>query len=407
MKRHKCLLCSMALYWLLFCLNEPCFAARFVDNGDATLTDTKTNLMWQWADDGQKIWIEGASISCDDLILGGYDDWRLPRIDELTTIIDYSRSDPALDQIFFGRSTSYWTSTLGIPCANTASYWKVDFINGKTGEDCGSTSTYHYGRCVRGGPYWSLDPTERFSPNTSHTIKDNFYGYIWQRSDDGETKTWEDATLYCDELDLDSYTDWRMPTIIELQTMINYSTRPTYVMNWFTLQSAAHWTATPYVNEEKAFWYVNFSNGIQNAATSNLELYTLCVRGGPGPSQLPDLVVLSISGPTSGVIGKTISVNNTIKNRGTEEATPFLTGLYLSKNATIDPIKDRLLGGRSLLNGLLAGTRSQRSSLVLIPPDVKPGTYYLGAIADLTNALEESNEKNNSRVSTKTIQVTK
>jgi len=127
MKRQKCILCSMAVYWLLFCVSVPSLAARFTDNGDGTVTDTKTNLMWQWADDGQKIWIEGASISCDDLVLGGYDDWRLPRIDELTTIIDYSNFDPALDEIFFGRSTSYWSSTQGILCANTSSYWKVDF----------------------------------------------------------------------------------------------------------------------------------------------------------------------------------------------------------------------------------------------------------------------------------------
>ncbi len=48
---------------------------------------------------------------CEDLVLGGYDDWRLPNIDELETIIDYSRFDPAIDPVFNCRSGNYWSSS--------------------------------------------------------------------------------------------------------------------------------------------------------------------------------------------------------------------------------------------------------------------------------------------------------
>jgi len=64
----------------------------FVDNGDGTVSDFATGLMWQKADDGTgRDWQEALSYA-ENLELAKYSDWRLPNAKELQSIVDYIRS---------------------------------------------------------------------------------------------------------------------------------------------------------------------------------------------------------------------------------------------------------------------------------------------------------------------------
>jgi hypothetical protein len=94
---------------------------RFVDNGDGTVTDNCTGLMWQkdTADtngDGQidgddrLPWCDGLAY-CQNLTFAGHDDWRLPNIRELESIVDYGRSGPATDPVFGAVSSFHWSSS--------------------------------------------------------------------------------------------------------------------------------------------------------------------------------------------------------------------------------------------------------------------------------------------------------
>jgi hypothetical protein len=96
---------------------------RFVDHGDGTVTDTCTGLMWQRqtgdvdADGGigeQDLvtWCGGLAY-CEGLTLGGHDDWRLPNVRELQSLVDYGRTWPALDPVFEapGGFSCYMSST--------------------------------------------------------------------------------------------------------------------------------------------------------------------------------------------------------------------------------------------------------------------------------------------------------
>ena len=114
-----------------------------------TVTDHKTGLIWQQADDGMEKEWNVAKTYCDKLILGGHEDWRLPRIDELQTIVAYSRFDPAIDPVFDCRSDFYWSSS---KYKDDADYiWYVFFTNGAADVFGGNYSFFV--RCVRGGPW--------------------------------------------------------------------------------------------------------------------------------------------------------------------------------------------------------------------------------------------------------------
>lgn len=99
----------------------------FEDNGDGTISDHATGLMWQQADNGEFYDWEGALFYAENLEYAEYTDWRLPNAKELQSILDYSRSpqstnSPAIDPIFSvseindpegnpGHYPFFWTST--------------------------------------------------------------------------------------------------------------------------------------------------------------------------------------------------------------------------------------------------------------------------------------------------------
>ncbi len=132
---------------------------RLTDNGDRTVTDNCTGLMWQkdTADvngDGQSTdqdyanWCDALTY-CEDLEFAGHDDWRLPNVRELQSIVDYGRFSPASDPVFGPWSSFYWSSTSYALAPDRA--WVVLFFDGlDNGYD--DKATLHYVRAVRPAP---------------------------------------------------------------------------------------------------------------------------------------------------------------------------------------------------------------------------------------------------------------
>lgn len=87
------------------------------DSVNQVVLDTSTNLMWEDTPDtidtnSNKGW-EEAITQCEDLELAGYDDWRLPNINELDTITDKSTYGPAMSSEFkYRASLKFWSSTV-------------------------------------------------------------------------------------------------------------------------------------------------------------------------------------------------------------------------------------------------------------------------------------------------------
>lgn len=79
-------------YVLLVRGNDLYGENNFVDNGDGTITDFSTGLMWMQEDSGQAMTWEEALLYAEKYDGAGYDDWKLPDAKELQSIVDYSRS---------------------------------------------------------------------------------------------------------------------------------------------------------------------------------------------------------------------------------------------------------------------------------------------------------------------------
>jgi hypothetical protein len=69
-------------------------SSRFTDNGNGTVTDRKTGLMWALSDNGEDIDFEDAGIYCKSFAAGGFNDWRLPDIEELKSLVDLKKKNP-------------------------------------------------------------------------------------------------------------------------------------------------------------------------------------------------------------------------------------------------------------------------------------------------------------------------
>ena len=113
------------------------------------VNDPSTNLMWEdtkHAEDGQVTYLEADSY-CGALKLGEHDDWRVPTVKELLTIVDYKRNEPATLKEFsrVDQDKLYWSST---EYANKSTeFWGVMFEDGNT--DNASAIYDRRVRCVR------------------------------------------------------------------------------------------------------------------------------------------------------------------------------------------------------------------------------------------------------------------
>lgn len=167
----KKLMIAIALF---FC-TTPLYAG-YIDNGNGTVTDTTTGLMWQQdTPDNYMTWKNALSY-CENLDLGGYTDWRLPTIKELRSIVDYSRYNPAIDTTVFKDTFAsfYWSNTTH--SYYTSGAWGVDFYYGYGYAATTSKYDSHYVRAVRSGQPVLLDnlvilviPASRSVTNSSGT----------------------------------------------------------------------------------------------------------------------------------------------------------------------------------------------------------------------------------------------
>jgi len=127
--------------------------AGFSRDSSGVVADSATGLAWQddYSDNGGEIkkasW-QDALVYCEELSLGGKNDWRLPNIRELKSIVDDTKYSPAINSVFTNvTSNYYWSATTS---ASSSIYaWNVTFNYGGDYEYNKTLEVYI--RCVRGG----------------------------------------------------------------------------------------------------------------------------------------------------------------------------------------------------------------------------------------------------------------
>ena len=120
--------------------------------------------------------------------------------------------------------------------------------------------------------------------------------------------------------------------------------------------------------------------------------------GTPAPLlERPDLTVTEVTAPSSGTAGGQISVSASVLNHGATDAGAFQVDFLYSTAPEITPTDTRS-GFGCLFAGLAAGARAVCSGPIGVPASFPSGTYYVGAFADLSGQVTESDEMNNARV---------
>ena len=111
-------------------------------------------------------------------------------------------------------------------------------------------------------------------------VTDAITGLIWQ--DDkgaGVFKSWEDAKSICLALSLGGYTDWRMPTIEELETIIVYGKDNSSLDSIFNPTYNTYWSSTVSPSSSSDIWILNFYTGEDSWSSPKVQNSTRCVRG--------------------------------------------------------------------------------------------------------------------------------
>ncbi len=126
-----------------YTINPP----SYTDNGDGTVTDNVTDLLWQKTDDNTTRTWDNAWAYCQGLSPDGKTNWRLPSANELMSIVHYGLYDPAIDSFAFPETNSsyYWSATTYASGSGSARL--VNFANGVV--YFYKKSNTNYVRCVR------------------------------------------------------------------------------------------------------------------------------------------------------------------------------------------------------------------------------------------------------------------
>ena len=122
-------------------------------------------------------------------------------------------------------------------------------------------------------------------------VTDNITKLQWQDNEEAKTvtKTWEEAKSYCQNLTLGGYTDWRLPTIVELQSIVDdFMYQPSLDTTAFLNYSTSYygyWSSTTFASYNTSnAWIITFTEGLilpnEKYRGDDYNRYVRCVRAG-------------------------------------------------------------------------------------------------------------------------------
>jgi hypothetical protein len=302
---------------------------------------------------------------------GGFSDWRLPTIDELASLVHADRHEPAIDEAYFPNTVDfgYWSSTT-LDDDDGLYAWAVLGWGG-VGSTLKSGSLHV--RAVRGGH----EDSQALIDNGDGTVTDSETGLMWQQlSADAGTMTWQEALAYCEELSLAGYTDWRLPNLNELISIVDFSaSRPSIDVDAFpdTVDDWYH-SSTTGVAVPSSAWSVDFTFGGSNYSSispKSFRKHVRAVRGGPGTP-----IYIPAAAHTPGLGDTNWRTDLQIKPRGAQPATVRIDLLERDRDnssptsvtVTVDPGVS--VRSEDVLSGLFGFTGSAALRITATSGDV-------------------------------------
>lgn len=296
-------------------------ALRYQDNGDGTITDLNTGLMWQQAHDKNHRSLKNATEHVEALTLGGHSDWRVPTIKELYSLANFDGqlmeqedegvSRPYIDTDYFEFqydmkmpfAGQFWSSTVykihavqnftlhdgiqggfgfNFADGHIKSYETGLFFDGTTIQKSdGMFVPGNYVRAVRGTT--SLYDME-YVDNSDDTVTDKSTKLMWAKNDSGKRMDWVEALEYAEKSTLAGHNDWRLPNSKELQSLVDYdkTTFPAINTDFFNVsvskfESPADsyfvWTNTTQGDFKWTADYISFGQAWSKKNSSSTEYF--------------------------------------------------------------------------------------------------------------------------------------
>jgi hypothetical protein len=280
---------------------QPAVASdRFTDNGDGTMTDKVTGLTWEKKPGGgDKSTAYGGSMEwnvardyADRLSLAGYDDWRLPTLQELESLAKDAKGRLAKwlsSQGFIEvKAKFYYTGTMswGLSWGKAVSLYSLNV------QDTSGGYPWALRDAVRSGPQPSA-ASDRFADNGNGTMTDKVTSLTWEKKPGGGNLgrdfsgflSWNKARDYADRLSLGGYTDWRLPSLQEMEILAQDAEgNPA---QWLASQGFSEVRVKPYLTQSASGMGASalnfFDESVQELSRSATDCYVWAVRGGAAP----------------------------------------------------------------------------------------------------------------------------
>ena len=196
-----------------------------LDNSNAEeplIINRNTGLMWQKNISEENYTCDEAVTHCEDLVYAGYDDWRLPSVNELMSIVVSNKYQYDYNMIFFRffKELEQNYNHVDVIFLTSDKSFTLRLNENITRKDSELPGYIHTAICVRGeklpGPEFEVSEI-----NGDEVVTDLTTGVMWQKSDEGKLQ-WEQALYKCEHLIYAGYSDWRLPLRNELLSIINY-----------------------------------------------------------------------------------------------------------------------------------------------------------------------------------------
>jgi hypothetical protein len=247
--------------------------SSYSDNGDGTVTDNVTKLVWQKSVTSSQAysWCDAINY-CATLTLAGRT-WRLPTRIELLSLVDFTHGG-AIDKTAFPGLPGgkyHWTSSPWVvsQIATKPQYsWIVNFSEGLT-SNAGDRTQAEYARCVSTPDEGAL-PSPRYTSVATGEVQDVDTGLIWATTATTTTTDFATAQTTCSGLGLNGHT-WRTPSIKELSTLVDEvppisKVSPAIDTTTFagTAATTPYWSSTLFEGMSATAhdpWVINYEDG--------------------------------------------------------------------------------------------------------------------------------------------------